>query len=89
MKRVGLTIKSFSYLCCVKYYITTTANAEQISRDKAIEKGCGPVTKYWWAWIVDDRDADQSALCFEDDESVSYTTVDTLPDGFLPADPGA
>ena len=67
----------------MKYYITTTANAEQISRDKAIEKGCGPVTKYWWAGIVDSRDADQSALCFEDDEDVSYSTVSSLPNGFL------
>ena len=72
----------------MKYYITTTANAEQISQNKAMQEGCGPVTKYWWDWIVDNRDADQSALCFQDDESVSYTTVDTLPDGFLPPEPG-
>tara|TARA_B100002019_G_scaffold203823_1_gene176766 strand:- start:1751 stop:1972 length:222 start_codon:yes stop_codon:yes gene_type:complete len=72
----------------MKYYITTTANAEQISQNKATQEGCGPVTKYWWDWIVDNRDADQSALCFQDDESVSYTTVDTLPDGFLPPEPG-
>lgn len=70
----------------MKYYITTTANAKQISQDKATELGCGPITQYWWGWIVDDRDPDQSALCFQDDEVVSYTTVDTLPDGFLPAD---
>ena len=60
----------------MKYYITTTANAEQISQNKATQEGCGPVTKYWWDWIVDNRDADQSALCFQDDESVSYHTVD-------------
>lgn len=71
----------------MKYYITTTANAEQISRDKATELGCGPVTQYWWGWIVDDRDSTQAALCFQDDESVSHTTVDTLPEGFLPPDP--
>jgi len=70
----------------MKYYITTTANAQQISQDKATELGCGPITQYWWGWIVDNRDPDQSALCFQDDEVVSYTTVDTLPDGFLPAD---
>ena len=68
----------------MKYYITTLEEAKQISRDKAIEKGCGPVTQYWWGWIVDDRDADQAALCFDDNEPVSYTTVDELPDGFLP-----
>lgn len=68
----------------MKYYITTTSEAEQISRDKAIEEGCGPATKYWWGWIVDERSASQSALCFEDGEDVSYSTVSSLPDGFLP-----
>jgi len=67
----------------MKYYITTTSEAEQISRDKALDLGCGPVTKYWWGWVVDARDAGQSALCFEDNEEVSYTTVSSLPDGFL------
>ena len=63
----------------MKYYLTTTANAQSISTAKATAEGCGPVTKYWWG----------SALCFSDDETVSYTTVDALPDGWLPADIGA
>jgi len=73
----------------MKYYLTTTANAQSISTAKATAEGCGPVTKYWWGWIPDDRDATKSALCFSDDETVSYTTVDALPDGWLPADIGA
>jgi len=71
----------------MKYYITTTTEAQQISEDKALEMGCGPITKYWWGWITDDRDAEQSALCFQDDEVVTYTTVDSLPEGFLPPEP--
>lgn len=71
----------------MKYYITTTANAQQISQEKATELGCGPITQYWWGWIVDDRDPSQAALSFQDDEDVPYTTVDTLPEGFLPPDP--
>jgi len=71
----------------MKYYITTASDAEQISKNKALQLGCGPITKYWWGWIVDDRDPSQAALTFQDDEDVPYTTVDTLPEGFLPPDP--
>ena len=79
-----LTIKSFDYLCFMKYYITTTANAEQICRDKAIEKGCGPITKYWWCRQVSYQTDFLTAICFPDDEVVPYATISELPESFLP-----
>ena len=68
----------------MKYYITTTVNAEQICRDKAIEKGCGPITKYWWSRQVSYQTDFLTAICFPDDEVVPYATISELPESFLP-----
>ena len=62
----------------MKYYITTPQVAELISRNEALIKGCGPVTQYWWSWIINNSDSSQAALCFRDDEIVPYTTTGSL-----------
>ena len=71
----------------MKYYITTPQIAELISRNEALEKGCGPVTLYWWSWIVDYSDSTQAALCFQDDEEVPYPTTGSLPSNWYPPEP--
>lgn len=70
----------------MKYYITTPQIAELISRNKALEKGCGPVTKYWWSWIINESDNTQAALCFQDDEDISYETTGSLGSEWYPED---
>lgn len=71
----------------MKYYITTPQIAELISRNEALERGCGPVTKYWWSWIINESDNTQAAVCFNDDETVSYVTTGSLGSEWYPADP--
>jgi hypothetical protein len=68
----------------MKYYITTPQIAELISRNKALENGCGPVTKYWWSWIINYSNPLEAALCFQDNEDVEYETVDTLGSEWYP-----
>ena len=71
----------------MKYYITTPQIAELISRNEALERGCGPVTKYWWSWIINESDNTQAAVCFNDDETVPYATTGSLGSEWYPADP--
>jgi len=70
----------------MKYYITTPQIAELISRNKALELGCGPVTQYWWSWIINESDNTEAALCFKDDEDIPYETVDSLGSEWYPAE---
>jgi len=68
----------------MKYYITTPQIAELISRNKALEMGCGPVTKYWWSWTVNHSNPNEAALCFQDEEEVDFETTTELPEGWYP-----
>ena len=70
----------------MKYYITTPQIAELISRNKALELGCGPVTQYWWSWIINESNNTEAALCFKDDENVPYETTESLGSEWYPAE---
>lgn len=66
----------------MRYFITTPEWAQNRSREEALSRGCGPVTAYWWAWIINHSDSSQAALQFGDNEQVPpdcEPTVDTLP----------
>lgn len=68
----------------MKYFITTTHNAESITRKEAISRGCGPVTTYWWGFTTKWDDPEQAALVFDDTETVPEECQPTQD--FLPPD---
>lgn len=69
-----------------KYFISTTSFCQQKSSEKALERGCGPVTRYWWGFVKKWDDPSRSALVFTDSNIPvdCQPTVDFLPPDWYP-----
>lgn len=71
----------------MRYYITTTEDAQQKSAQEAQRRHTQLGTNYWWVWIVNHENEAEAAIQFNGYEPIPddcQPTVDHLPSSWFP-----